>query len=227
MVRNQLPAQVVNLLRWNDVPRTLRIFCPKIAIIFLVLNISKYNQIHSKTSNKFVTSQQFLSNDITPTSSKRKRPIIVYGSVTRYGPRISCQRKSRSTRELCLRNVDRVTSSSRFTGARNIVDHEHHRFRGPRRCGTRAAVDSYRRLRISTGGCGVVNWRGRSASFVRQRASGRKNRRREKGDEEKGENKNWTHALFALALFRYYYRRWSSFVPVPEGGGGGEVLARL
>ena len=31
MVRNQLPAQVVNLLRWNDVPRTSRIFCPKIA----------------------------------------------------------------------------------------------------------------------------------------------------------------------------------------------------
>ena len=32
MVRNQLPAQVVNLLHWNDVPRTSRICCPKIAI---------------------------------------------------------------------------------------------------------------------------------------------------------------------------------------------------
>ncbi|KAF3429866.1 hypothetical protein E2986_12876 [Frieseomelitta varia] len=33
MVRNQLPAQVFNLLRWNDVPRMSRFFCLKIAIV--------------------------------------------------------------------------------------------------------------------------------------------------------------------------------------------------
>ena len=31
MVRNQLPAQVVNPLRWNDAPRTSTISCLKIA----------------------------------------------------------------------------------------------------------------------------------------------------------------------------------------------------
>ena len=31
--------------------------------------------------------------DIVPTSSKRKRRIIVYDSVTRYGPQSDCQRK--------------------------------------------------------------------------------------------------------------------------------------
>ena len=31
MVRNQLPAQLVNLFRWNGAPRTSRIFCSKIA----------------------------------------------------------------------------------------------------------------------------------------------------------------------------------------------------
>ena len=32
MVRNQLPAQVVNIWRWNDVPRTSRVFRSKIVI---------------------------------------------------------------------------------------------------------------------------------------------------------------------------------------------------
>ena len=34
-----------------------------------------------------------ISSDIVPTSSRRKRRIIVHGSVIRYGPRASCQRK--------------------------------------------------------------------------------------------------------------------------------------
>ena len=73
-----------NLLRWTDVPCTLRIFCPKNCNIPSVSSIFKYNP--GKTNNKFITSQSFLSSDITPTSSKGKRRIIVYGLVTRYGP---------------------------------------------------------------------------------------------------------------------------------------------
>ena len=46
--------QLFNLLRWNDVPRTSRIFCPKIAI-FSVLSIFKYN-LKGKPNNKFITS---------------------------------------------------------------------------------------------------------------------------------------------------------------------------
>ena len=48
-----------------------------------------------KTNNKFITSQSFLSSDITPTSSKGKESdeFIVYGSVTRYGPQTSCRRE--------------------------------------------------------------------------------------------------------------------------------------
>ena len=45
MVRSELPAQVVNLLRWNDVSRTLRIFCLKSASIFSVLSITHVEQI--------------------------------------------------------------------------------------------------------------------------------------------------------------------------------------
>ena len=44
MVRNQL----VNLLRWNNVPRTSRIFCPKIAIFSqfqVYLGITQAKQI--------------------------------------------------------------------------------------------------------------------------------------------------------------------------------------
>ena len=51
--------------------------------IFSVLSIFKYKS--DKTNNKFVTSQSFLFSNI-PTSSKRKRRIIVYGLVSRYGP---------------------------------------------------------------------------------------------------------------------------------------------
>ena len=47
----------------------------------------------SPGNNKFITSQQFLSSDIIiPTNSKRKRRIIVYGLVTRYGPQSVAQR---------------------------------------------------------------------------------------------------------------------------------------
>ena len=36
----------LNLLRWNDVPRTSRTFRPKIPIIFLVLSVFKYNKYY-------------------------------------------------------------------------------------------------------------------------------------------------------------------------------------
>ena len=54
-------------------------------LVVLVLSIFKYKA--GKTNNKFITSLSFLSGDIISTSSKRKRRIIVYDSVTRYGPR--------------------------------------------------------------------------------------------------------------------------------------------
>ncbi|KAF3420761.1 hypothetical protein E2986_10670 [Frieseomelitta varia] len=52
--------------------------------LYLTLYLSKTKW--AKQINKFITSQSFLSSDIIPTSSKRKRRIIVYGSVTLYGP---------------------------------------------------------------------------------------------------------------------------------------------
>ena len=95
MVRNQLPAQVVNLLHWNDVPRTSRTFCPKNCNIFSVLSISNYfvaifnyNYIYNCiiTQAKQIINFLLLSSDVVPTSSKRKRRIILYGSVARYNP---------------------------------------------------------------------------------------------------------------------------------------------
>ena len=75
-------------LGWNDVPRREFFLFPKIASIsffFSVLSIlSEYKK--GKIINKFITSRSFLSSDITPTSSKRKWRIIIYGSVTRYVP---------------------------------------------------------------------------------------------------------------------------------------------
>ena len=87
MVRNQLPAQVVNLLRLNDVLRTSRIFCLKITIFprYIYLGIFKYNP--GETNNKFILNNFYSVYRFNiPMSSKRKRRIIVYGSVTRYGP---------------------------------------------------------------------------------------------------------------------------------------------
>ena len=79
--------QLVNLLRWNDVPRMSRIFLSQNCNIFSVWSIFKYNP-KGKIINLL-----FLSSDIISTSSKRKQRIIVYDSVTRYGPCTSCQRK--------------------------------------------------------------------------------------------------------------------------------------
>ena len=67
-----------------DVPRASKIFLSQNCYIFSVLKILKYNP--GRTNDKFITSRSFLSSDITPTSSNRKRRIIVYGLVTRYGP---------------------------------------------------------------------------------------------------------------------------------------------
>ena len=68
-VRNQLPTQVVNLLRWNDVPRT-----SQNCNIFSVLSILKYSQqiIILLLVNNFYPVR------IIPTSSKRKRRIVLY-----------------------------------------------------------------------------------------------------------------------------------------------------
>ena len=79
------PQSVVNLLRWNatHVKNCLSQNCN----IFSVLSISYLSINPGETNNKlFITSQQFLSSAIIPSSSKRKRRIIVYGLVTRYDP---------------------------------------------------------------------------------------------------------------------------------------------
>ena len=55
MVRNQLPAQLINLLRWNDVPRTSKKILVHNGNISSVLNIFKYNP--GETNDKFITSQ--------------------------------------------------------------------------------------------------------------------------------------------------------------------------
>ena len=70
---------IVNLFRWNDVSRTSRIFCPKIAI-FSVLSIFKCNP--GKTNNESLFSNYFLVIFIIYISmnSKRRR-ITVYGLV--------------------------------------------------------------------------------------------------------------------------------------------------
>ena len=77
MVRNQLSAQVVNLLRWN-----MTQYCN----ISSVLSIFKYNP--GKTIDKFITSQSFLSSYIIPTSLKEKESgeLLYTVLVTRYGP---------------------------------------------------------------------------------------------------------------------------------------------
>ena len=75
MVRSQLPAQLVNLLRWN-----LSLYCS----ISSVLSIFKYNL--GKTNDKFITFQSFLSSDIVPTSSKESDELLYTVLVARYGP---------------------------------------------------------------------------------------------------------------------------------------------
>ena len=65
--------QLVNLLRCNNVPRTLRIFCSKIAIF------SQFSICLSITQAKQIINLLLLNNfyPVISTSSKRKRRIIV------------------------------------------------------------------------------------------------------------------------------------------------------
>ena len=88
------------------------LFVPKLCNIFSVLSTLKYNP--DKTNNKFIiTSQSFLSGDVILTSSKRKRR-IVYGSVTRYGPRASCQRKGVNFQNCNIFSVLSITRAKRI-----------------------------------------------------------------------------------------------------------------
>ena len=66
-----------NFLRWNDVPRTSRMFLFQNCNIFSVLSIFKRNEI-GETNNQFITSQSFLSSDITPTSFKKESDESLY-----------------------------------------------------------------------------------------------------------------------------------------------------
>ena len=70
--------QLINLLRGNNVPRTSRIFCSKIAIF------SQFQVYLGITQAKQVI--YYIYYFLIISISKRKRRIIVCGLVTRYGP---------------------------------------------------------------------------------------------------------------------------------------------
>ena len=59
--------------------------------IFSVVSIFKCNP--GKANDKFIASRQFLSSDIIPASSNKEENDDLLYTVTRYGPRTSCQRK--------------------------------------------------------------------------------------------------------------------------------------
>ena len=67
-------------------------FRSKIVIFPQFSGIFKWDKT-GKANDKFITSQSFLSSDVVSTSIKRKRRIILYGLVTRYGPQSVAQRK--------------------------------------------------------------------------------------------------------------------------------------
>ena len=77
---------------------------PNVATFSQLLSIFKRNL--GETNDEFIIYQLFLSSDIIPTSSKRKRRIIVYGSVTRYGPQTSCQRNDLTSKIAQYRKND-------------------------------------------------------------------------------------------------------------------------
>ena len=76
---------MINFLRWNDVPRTSRIFSPKNAIF------SQFLAYLSITRAKQIIDSLLLNNFypviiIHRRVQRRKPRIILYGSVARYGP---------------------------------------------------------------------------------------------------------------------------------------------
>ena len=83
-----------NLLRWNDVPRTLRMFFVAKLQYFLSFKYvwMQFGQNKRQVCCFLIISIQWCHTD--EFDRERKRRIIVHGSsVTRYGPRSSCQRK--------------------------------------------------------------------------------------------------------------------------------------
>ena len=94
MVRSQLPAQVANSLRWNDVPRTSRIFFSQNCNIFstLVYLIQVYLSI---TQAKQIINLLLLGNFypvMLPINSEMRR-IVVYEFGHSLWSAVSCQRK--------------------------------------------------------------------------------------------------------------------------------------
>ena len=74
---------MVNLLRWNDVPRTFRHFVPKLQYFLS----SKYIYQAKQITNLLLLNNLWYHTD--EFKRKRKRRTIVHDLVTRYGPRIS------------------------------------------------------------------------------------------------------------------------------------------
>ena len=82
---------------------------PQSCNIFSVLSIFKYHP-----GKQIINSSLFR---IILTSSRRKRRVIVYGLVTRYGPRISCQRKGLNS--VCFSRVFETVEG--FSGRRTKI----------------------------------------------------------------------------------------------------------
>ena len=75
------PLKIVSTSRAGITRHACReFFVPKLQYLLV------FSVYLSKTNNTFITSQWFLSSDITPTNSRIKRRIIAYGLVARYGP---------------------------------------------------------------------------------------------------------------------------------------------
>ena len=91
----------VNFLRWKDVPRTSRIFCPKIAIF---PQFQVYSNITQKA--KQIINLLLLNNFYLVISYRRVEKesdeLLYTRLVTRYGPRTNSQRR-RLTEEVRIR----------------------------------------------------------------------------------------------------------------------------
>ena len=92
----------IGILRWNDVSRTSRIFSSQIA------TFPRFQVYLNVTQAKQMISLLILIISVIPTSSKGKRRIIVYDTVTRYGPRTSSQRKGLTSKKVIFFSVSTI-----------------------------------------------------------------------------------------------------------------------
>ena len=78
-----------------------------------VVGSSSVKRNPGKTSDKFVICYSFPSSDIDKFERRRNRRIIVYGSVTRYGPRNGLNSRTRVHASISKFAADRRTSEQK------------------------------------------------------------------------------------------------------------------